>query len=333
MRTRGGAALRSIGLAAITAGLAGVTPASAQDDGFGHDIPLSVAARQIVPQGYKVEMGSGVDGGANVSWNPGDWHRKISDAAASGGYVAAVSGQTVRISRKGAALDKVSQTTALGSDDAPAKPPRVSPSKAEHPERVSHAAAADDESRPEPAPRRAARHAAPTRVAYVPVRHVRRAEPGGGDEAAEPAVGPSVSASGFVLVPAHVAKVVAVADADEPHEDGWKPVPKAEGRRAAPVAAKAVAPPSGFDARKDDNLATVLQDWAAREGWKVEWKSEYSYRLTTSARFQGDFVQATTELLRSMTEARPQPTAEFYRGNKVLVIDNGSRDETAAASN
>lgn len=326
MRTCAGVALMSVGPYALVALLAGAacTPVAAQDDGFGNGVPLSAAAKGLVPKGYTVDMGKGVDASAEVSWRGGDWHKKLDDAVSGAGYVAKVDGQVVHISRKGAALADMSQKAPDADDATP----------------VPHAAATRAAvRRPEPA--HAAARAVPVRASMrhmaraEPVRaepHARRAEPREPDEAAEgPAYGPTVSASGFVLMPKRAPKPVLVADSGD---DGWKPVqhrrePAPDTARDEP--AKAVVP-AGFVAEADQSLATVLQEWAAREGWHVEWKSEYQYRLRTSARYPGGFVEASSELLRSMADARPQPTAEFFKGNKILVIDNTGRSETAAAS-
>ncbi len=320
MRTCVGAALRCIGPYALAALLGAAAPhaASAQEDGFGRDIPLSAAARQIVPAGYKVEMGKGVDGASNVTWTkPGDWRKKLDDAAQSGGYAVSMSGKTIRIERKGgAAIADVVQKAPDDADDAPRPAAHRSPAKP---------ASADPAPRREPRPRHVeARRAEPAR--HV-VRVAHRAEPvDRADVETEPAAaGPTVSASGFVLVPKR-AERVAAAEPPAGGDEGWKPVSRKRAEPAAPAA------PVGFIAQSGENLSTVLQDWAAREGWRVEWKSEYQYKLTASAKYQGGFMEASTELLRSMSEARPQPTAEFFKGNKVLVIDNGSRDETAASA-
>jgi hypothetical protein len=155
-------------------------------------------------------------------------------------------------------------------------------------------------------------------VRRPPVRHyVRHAEPAE-QAGVEEARGPSVPASGFVLVPVREA---APSPSPQPPSSGeWKVAGGAGG--AAPVR-------GGFDALAGRSLSSVLQEWAEREGWRVEWKSTYQYTLTSSAHFGGGFVEASSELVRSMSGLRPQPTVSFYKGNKVVVVGNDGLDEAS----
>ena len=54
--------------------------------GFGHNVPLSFAVRQIVPEGVKITFGSRVDPAIRVSWQ-GDrpWNAALRDAVAPAG--------------------------------------------------------------------------------------------------------------------------------------------------------------------------------------------------------------------------------------------------------
>ncbi|CAH1688558.1 TcpQ domain-containing protein [Hyphomicrobiales bacterium] len=83
---------------ALLAGFAVLSiPAVAQEAGFGKDIPIGAAARQIVPEGFKVEIADGVDAGAKATWSGGGWRQSLAAAARSAGYAAVISGETVRI--------------------------------------------------------------------------------------------------------------------------------------------------------------------------------------------------------------------------------------------
>lgn len=140
------------------------------------------------------------------------------------------------------------------------------------------------------APRPSTPAAAPARPAAAPVASI-----------------PVVPGAGFVLIP----ETGAAASGGE----GWQTY-----EQAAPAAPEWVVA-SGQD------LHGLLEDWTAKAGWRLVWESEYSYSLTSAARFQGDFITASTELLRSMQDVRPTPTATFHQGNKVLVIANDGLDE------
>ena len=68
-------------------------------DGFGSDIPLSFAVRQIVPMKYRVEMASTVDGSKKVTWQgKGEWRKVLSKLALENNLKVDVSHTIVRIS-------------------------------------------------------------------------------------------------------------------------------------------------------------------------------------------------------------------------------------------
>lgn len=68
-------------------------------------------------------------------------------------------------------------------------------------------------------------------------------------------------------------------------------------------------------------LEDILMDWGDRSGWTVIWNSEYSYPIVADAQFRGEFVDVAAKLIRSMERARPPVRGEFYKGNKVLVME------------
>jgi hypothetical protein len=66
--------------------------------GFGDDIPLAFAIRQIVPATVKVEYGSSVDRDVRVSWIGGKpWRQVLHTTLSPLGIHAAQSGGTIRI--------------------------------------------------------------------------------------------------------------------------------------------------------------------------------------------------------------------------------------------
>lgn len=284
----------------VAIGLAAPLAAAAQDGGFGTDIPLEFAVRQIVPEGHTVQIDEGVDVNARATWtDEGGWRQALASAARSAGYVATVADRTVRIQRPGALVQSVAAAPAA----APQSRPRPAPAASSSSSSSQDAPAA----RPRPAPQRGA--APPSRPRPR--------------SAAGPAPAQSsetlVSGGGFVLMAQRARPVASaperVASADA---SGWREYEQAP----AAVAAR------GWIAQEGHTLHAILDDWATTEGWRLEWNSRYEYKLTSSARFDGDFVTATTELMRSMAQARPVLTAKFYQGNKVLVVGNGSLDET-----
>jgi len=68
--------------------------------GFGTDVPLSFAARQIVPEGLRVQYGPGFETDALVSWVGGKpWNRALQEAIRPLGLRMTLAGRTVTITR------------------------------------------------------------------------------------------------------------------------------------------------------------------------------------------------------------------------------------------
>jgi hypothetical protein len=66
--------------------------------GFGADIPLSFAIRQIVPPRFQVSFADTVDKNARVDWNGGKpWLATLADAVRPLGLMVSVAGATVTI--------------------------------------------------------------------------------------------------------------------------------------------------------------------------------------------------------------------------------------------
>lgn len=87
--------------------IAGAVTAShanaASFNGFGEDIPLESAAKQIVPEGWRVDFASGVDKSAKVSWtSASDWKDALSSAAAKRGYQVQYGNSSVIVTKGGA---------------------------------------------------------------------------------------------------------------------------------------------------------------------------------------------------------------------------------------
>lgn len=68
--------------------------------GFGTDVPLSFAARQIVPDGLRVQYGRDIETDAPVSWVGGKpWNRALQDAIRPLGLRMTLVGGVVTITR------------------------------------------------------------------------------------------------------------------------------------------------------------------------------------------------------------------------------------------
>ncbi len=69
-------------------------------EGFGSDMPLALALRQIVPAHYAYAFGNGVNPGAVISWEGGlPWNEVLKNALEPAGYVYALRGKKLSISK------------------------------------------------------------------------------------------------------------------------------------------------------------------------------------------------------------------------------------------
>lgn len=68
--------------------------------GFGHDVPLGFAVRQIVPTGVTVQFGKGVDPKSAVTWTgEAPWNRVLAAAVRPLGMKITTGASTVLIAR------------------------------------------------------------------------------------------------------------------------------------------------------------------------------------------------------------------------------------------
>jgi len=68
------------------------------------------------------------------------------------------------------------------------------------------------------------------------------------------------------------------------------------------------------------DLKEVLDEWSRKAGWRLIWDSNRSYNISSTAVFKGDFKQAVTSVVNAMRRATPPLKANFYNGNRTLVI-------------
>lgn len=271
-----------IGTAAFALSLSVSTVAFAEYKGFGDNIPLENAARQIVPSDYSIKYEGNVDKKTPLSWkSSSDWKSALSTAASKKGLNVKVEGNDVVISGKS------------------------EPKKVEYSSRRPYA------SNPSEKMVQKKSHS----------QHVQKSTPPSSPRTVEEA---NVGGGGFMIRPYHQGAAASAPtkpagneklvgkEIKEQKNDGWKPVAGSEGQYV-------VAP--GY------MLRTTLTKWSEAAGWHLVWKSDFDYAITTGATFSGDFVGASKQLLTAMKDARPTITADFFTGNKTVVISNNMADE------
>jgi hypothetical protein len=253
--------------------------AAASFDAFGKDIPVESAAKQIVPPGYAVEYGRGVDKDTKITWSAAaDWQGALSSALARKGLKAEIGKDTVTI---------VKAETA-------ARPYSSSPSSdmVQRKTRTDRRAREKVESRP--AEPRVEREPAPNANADASI--------GTGGFTIRPYRTATATKSGEVLKGKDIVK-----------DGSWQKYDSGSKGK--------------FVVESGYMLHSTLNAWAEATGWTVAWHSDHDYQIEAAATFEGDFVQATSELIRAMRDARPSITVDYYKGNNVIVISNKLSDE------
>lgn len=270
-------------------------------EGFGQDIPLESAARQIVPAEVKVEYGSGVDAKTGITFSSAaDWQSALSQAVAKKGLKAEIGKDGVTIVKAPKSESSRPYSSAPAKETVQKKNNNRRTTTRNAPAPVDHG---------------------PRVVADAPVEV---AAAGPASTSAKPA--PTTirqGGGGFVIsqaapVPAPAPAASAAAQGmdgkDFATKDSWHPV----GQNV--TSGKFIVVP-GYD------LRVTLESWAAATGWTVNWQSEFKYQIEADATFQGDFVKATSDLIGAMSNARPTITVDFYSANRVVVISNTLADE------
>lgn len=103
----------------VGGGVPDAAPAANTDkvvDGFGKHVPLVIAMRQILPEGYGFAHGDGVDLSASIDWQGGKpWPQVLNDAIKPIGLTASVSGDTVMLQKGAVAMAPELAPPAAGS--------------------------------------------------------------------------------------------------------------------------------------------------------------------------------------------------------------------------
>ena len=326
---------------------------SATVEGFGNDVPLAMAVRQIAPPGSTVVYGNGINRNVRVNWQGGaDWQSVLRSMNAHGKHLAVdVSGSTVTISDADAAY--AGPVPYASMSPAPAAVQRPAPYAAQPYSTSQRGLVVIPYHQPEapaPMPEPVAAAPAPAPAPAPLPAPVPAPAPAPVQEAAKPALAPAADAPKAEMA----AKDTETAKVDLPSASADAPVRPmtARERRAAAAAARAeqrqaaiaaradahVNPAAGslpvhvtqpvvsadghmWHARQGSTLDQVLGDWADKAGWTLVFSSPMIYELQASADFEGDFLEAAGSLVRSV-RAAPQPVATFYRGNKTVVVSN-----------
>ncbi|WP_327210698.1 toxin co-regulated pilus biosynthesis Q family protein [Rhizobium leguminosarum] len=277
---------------------------AAQFEGFGQDIPLESAARQIVPADQKVDYADGVDAKTPITFSSSaDWQSSLSSAVAKKGLKATFTTDGVRIAK-----------------DTSPKPRPYSSSPSRNTANKNHTQRRN-------APAAAPQSLGPRVVADAPAQEVASAAAGQPQASVQTQGGGGFSIRQATPAPAPApvpvaANVPTTAPATGHGLSGKDFSPKGDWKNyGGTVGSGKFIVVTGYD------LRATLESWAAATGWTINWKSEFSYSIEADATFTGDFVKAATDLRNAMADARPTINLDFYQANKVLVVSNLLADE------
>lgn len=271
-------------------------------EGFGSDIPLSFALEQILPAGYSASYSQGVNPEMKVSWVGGDkWENILNDLAQEEGLIIThdPSG-VVRV-----AVDSRNRPTV--SNGLTLEPYKSGQQAGRYSDKITEGAKPGFSLKPSET------------VTQNPVTVVDKTKSG-------------LTVAG-VTTPSNASpKPVPAPTKPADAQPGIKIVPSATAEKVEPtnpplkdtIYVGVEEPVAGgantWNVFAGDSLENVLMDWADKSGWTVVWNSEYSYPIKASARFEGNFMDASAALIRSFNKANPPVRGEFYKGNKVLVV-------------
>lgn len=332
--------------------------------GFGADMNLALAMRQMVPSEYQVSYGTDVDMSQKITWEGGKpWKAVVDEALAPKGLMAITTGDVVMVShRTAAAQDQadamqhhtIVQTTTVETmnvETAPAATAVIEPT----PSAASPAAHAQANSGMN-APtlfknQQYVGQASLARTAgTVPVFTISR---DGSIAPAAPTSTPAPAAETVAAAPAPVMQETAPAPAPVQTASLGEPVydaplsltnapdaypsdvyasggemPVAEVIHMTP--AQEAARTQIWQAQKGFLLRDVLKDWADRADVDMYWSTDYDYRLNSNSSYEGDFETAVAAILNNFSKIRPQPYGQLHRGGDkqdVLVVRTHDSDK------
>jgi hypothetical protein len=295
----------------LTTGFSSISHAQGVLEGFGNDVPLSFAVKQIIPDGYLVNFDNGVNQGTHVKWRGGaDWHIVLENVAKTNGLSVSYVGQLIRITPAGSASvsTQTSQVTAPtitrgGFVVLPPQPQQPTVPVVTTPEPVvsqpvTTVALPTPIAPPSPVTSRVPAIPLQASVSPLPVQ-------------ASPLPAPTMSDR-------ELARQKRRDTAQAPSANIYQ-----DGTIRNDQSSDQISMNNGnlWKAPKGDTLDQVLAAWCEKSGWTLVFRSRIIYEMQAGAEFNGDFMEASSALIKSV-RARPVPIATFYKGNHVLVINN-----------
>ncbi|WP_310622228.1 toxin co-regulated pilus biosynthesis Q family protein [Flexibacterium corallicola] len=276
----------------VSGSIAFLSTAAAAYDGFGKDIPLSMAMSKLVPAGWRIDYADGVDNQALVSWSSASsWKVALNKAIIKHGYAVHYERNRLLVvpAKISASGDNVSNmSSSVVRTDTNSASPYAFPSSSRSSQTM------------------------------------RRTNTSSESEGKSRKV---IGGAGFLMTPYHQAQVT---ETSGHWRRGWMPYAGVDGLSKGddlPLVEEIQGDLKKFHIINGLGLRTTLDEWASKSGWKLVWDSSYSYPVSASATYVGNFDEASTALITAMGNARPAITMTVFEGNKVVVIGNDAADD------
>jgi len=257
--------------------------------GFGKDLPISTAMKQVIPEGYTYLIDDGITGGKNVSWNGGKpWPQVLNDMVHPLGLKASIDGQIVRITNPTMSTKTMAQPqTQLSTLAEPIKV--ASAPQFNNPNIMFDTPQLDTNYTPQSAPQ-------PNSAIQTPW------------------APQQVNSGPRSIIGSQLRKETMVLSSTEPE--------------AVEKLQKSVVPEvtqGQWMAQSGGSLKTVLESWSNLEGVDLFWSADYDYDLIGDVNISGNFEEAVEELLKGFSDAKPKPVGRLHpnlpHGPAVLVIE------------
>lgn len=291
--------------------------------GFGTDIPLALAMRQIVPPQYAYAFDSSVDQGARITWNGGKpWDVVLGDALSPHGLGLVIADKTVRVVPEDQVALASPMLTAPMNDSAPApliteKEPvqevYIRRNSTGEPMAQGRAPGTTLEALPKDQPSFWPHFGLKTAKRTTTIRNTAVVLGDPAPEALPPTL--PVDAPAPMVAEMH----------DDPATAPMSLTTAPDETVVQDVTAVDPYVMNFWQAEQGDSLRNVLQTWADEAGVQLFWVPVGDYKLAGPVRLEGSFTDAVTQVLSAYGEDGPRPVGRLHpnlpSGPAVLIIE------------
>jgi hypothetical protein len=81
---------------------------------------------------------------------------------------------------------------------------------------------------------------------------------------------------------------------------------------------------SEWEVRQGETLSQLLNRWGDDSGFTIVYQADTDYVLQANVVIRGTFSEASGQVIESFASAKPPITADFFLGNKVIVVRSAS---------